>query len=476
MKFLKFTILLFILPNLIFGQDKILKKCYQNQANLKNKKFEFKYTEKQYSFRHASYPWQKAEDFLSGKFFLNNSSITTIDSVDKKMRKTFIDEKIYASTKFGLNELQKLTISDYYNRKFKTLQFSPLFLLEDLYSKKVKSSSENSTHKIYNTEINKGKVEVFINKKTNLTDKIRKTYYDEFYGDLETTILYNNYKKIDGKYFATKVNIEKINGKLVDEVEISDIKSVSKIENSFVIPTDYKLIEDSEIKPEILYNRFSDNIHLLELKHTDDKVLIAEFEDYLIVAEAPMNSKNGELIISKAKELFPNKPIKYFAFGHYHPHYIGGIRAFINNGTKIICSDINKEYATYLSNTKHSLNPDKQEINKKEIQIELIKDKLVYNDDKNELQIYFIGEKSEHSNDYLIYYFPREKVLFQDDLVWIKSDKDIEKASKRQAGLYQAIVDLKLDVKTILQSWPVKDYGVKTVIPFSDLEKSMNVK
>ncbi len=476
MKFLKFTILLLILPNLIFGQDKILKKCYQNQANLKSKNFEFKYTEKQYSFRHASYPWQKAEDILKGNIFIHSSSITTIDSVDEKMRKTFIDAKTYASTKFGINELQKLTHLDYDNRKFKILQFSPLFLLEEMYKKKLKSDNENSRHKIYNIEINKEKIEVFISKKTSLIEKIRKTYYDEFYGDLQTTILYQNYKSIDGKYFATKVNIEKIDGKLVDEVEISDIKSISRIENTLRIPTDYKLTEDSEIKPEILYNKFSDNIHLLELKHTDDKVLIAEFETYLIVAEAPMNSKNGELIISKAKELFPNKPIKYFAFGHYHPHYIGGIRAFVNNGTKIICSEINKDYATFLSKTKHSLNPDKQELNKMEIQIELIKDKLVYSDDQNELEIYFIGEKSAHSNDYLIYYFPREKVLFQDDLVWIKSDKEIEKASKRQAGLYTAIIDLKLDVNTILQSWPVKDYGVKTIIPFSDLEKSMNVK
>jgi len=36
-----------------------------------------------------------------------------------------------------------------------------------------------------------------------------------------------------------------------------------------------------------------------------------------------------------------------------------------------------------------------------------------------------------------------------------------------------AIKELKLDVKTIIQSWPVADYGVKTVIPFEDLEKSM---
>ena len=89
------------------------------------------------------------------------------------------------------------------------------------------------------------------------------------------------------------------------------------------------------------------------------------------------------------------------------------------------------------------------------------------------MKIYFIGKHSEHTIDYLIYYFPSEKVVFQDDLAWIANDGPIKKARSRQAGLYNAIKNLKLDVKTILQSWPVADYGVKTIIPFDDLEKSM---
>lgn len=97
-------------------------------------------------------------------------------------------------------------------------------------------------------------------------------------------------------------------------------------------------------------------------------------------------------------------------------------------------------------------------------------------DDKTEMIIYFIGEKSAHTKDYLIYYFPKEKILFEDDLVWIFKSGEIKKAGNRQAGLYYAIKDLGIEVDTIIQSWPVKDYGVKTVIPFEDLEKSINVK
>ena len=107
---------------------------------------------------------------------------------------------------------------------------------------------------------------------------------------------------------------------------------------------------------------------------------------------------------------------------------------------------------------------------------EEIKDSLKISDGKTEMTIYFIGEKSFHTKDYLIYYFPNEKILFEDDLVWISKSGELKKASNRQAGLFNAIKDLGIEVKTIIQSWPVKDYGVKTVIPFEDLEKSVSIK
>jgi hypothetical protein len=66
--------------------------------------------------------------------------------------------------------------------------------------------------------------------------------------------------------------------------------------------------------------------------------------------------------------------------------------------------------------------------------------------------------------------------LFEDDLVWIAREGEMKKPKPRQVGLYNAVKDLGLDIKTIIQSWPVADYGVKTVIPFADLEKSMNIK
>ena len=130
----------------------------------------------------------------------------------------------------------------------------------------------------------------------------------------------------------------------------------------------------------------------------------------------------------------------------------------------------------YIVNAPRTINPDLLQIEPKKIKTLELKDKLKITDGNYEMEIYYIGKKSEHTVDYQVYYFPKEKLLFQDDLVWINKNGQTEKAGTRQEGLYKAIKDLNIDVKTIVQSWPVSDYGVKTLIPFEELEKTINIK
>lgn len=78
----------------------------------------------------------------------------------------------------------------------------------------------------------------------------------------------------------------------------------------------------------------------------------------------------------------------------------------------------------------------------------------------------------------ILNYFLNQKIPLdlEDDLVWIPKNGEIQTARERQAGLYHAILDLGIAVDTIIQSWPVLDYGVKTIIPFGDLKKSIESK
>ena len=481
-KNLTFGLLLLATLQANAGPKNYLEKCWNKQVKpLEGQYLTFSYIENRNELEHSFEPWQLTNYNSTGIVWCNADNFVKSDSLTfqkkKYTSKTQLNKSTLLFLDFGDKDLFTVTQNTFLDQTFSTARYSPIKLINYFIQQKIYPDKENNNDfAIYKTTINKTIVKLYIRKSDNLLGKVTALNYDELFGDVLSTFIYSDYSTVDKLSYPKTIQIEKTNGKVKDEVKISTANLLNEVPKLLDKPADYTLKENTEEKPEIQVEKYSDNIYFIELKHTDDRIMMIEFNDFLVVAEAPLNSKNGELIISEAKKIAPNKPIKYFVFGHYHPHYLGGMRPFIHKGTKIICSKVNKEYVTYLANAPHTLFPDSLQLQPQPLLIEEIKDSLTITDGKFEMKIYFIGKKSEHTNDYLIYYFPSEKLLFQDDLVWIAKEGEIKKAGARQAGLYNAVKELGLDIKTIVQSWPVADYGVKTVIPFADLEKSMNVK
>ena len=90
------------------------------------------------------------------------------------------------------------------------------------------------------------------------------------------------------------------------------------------------------------------------------------------------------------------------------------------------------------------------------------------------MKLYYIGNKPNLYDDYVIYYFPAEKLLFIDDLIWINSVGQPNAAGKKQTSLYNTIKDLGISVDTIIQSYPARDNEYKTKITFKELEDTIN--
>lgn len=459
-----------------------LLECWNKQVKPIQKEYlTFSYEEKLNELEHSFEPWQQTNYIGKGTIWNNANVFLKQDTLNRGKRvyysKTNLDNSELLFLDYGDKELFPVTKELFLDQTFKTARYTPINIINYFFQHKIKINNESDNEfAVYKTTINKTIVKLYIHKKDNLLQKITTLNDDDLFGDILTSINYNSFSKIGELHYPEKMLIDKINGKIKDEIIVLNVSLSQTKPILLERPANYQFKEAEEIKPEIKIEKFNKNIHFIELKHTDDRVMIVEFSDFLLVAEAPINSKNGELIISEAKKIAPNKPIKYFVFGHYHPHYLGGVRPFIHKGAKIICSDINIEYVKYIANAPHTLNPDSLQKEPKQLQVEYIKDKLIISDGKFKMEIYFIGEKSEHTKDFLIYYFPTEKLLFQDDLVWIKKEGEVKKAGKKQAGLYNAIIELNLEIETIIQSWPVADYGVKTVIPFKDLKASVEKK
>jgi glyoxylase-like metal-dependent hydrolase (beta-lactamase superfamily II) len=143
--------------------------------------------------------------------------------------------------------------------------------------------------------------------------------------------------------------------------------------------------------------------------------VLAEFADHLVLIETPQHEVRSAAVIAKAKELRPNKPIKYVINTHHHFDHSGGIRAAIAEGATIITHEGNKAFIEAMASRPHTLTPDALSKSPKSAVVETVSDKRVLKDSTRTLEIYHVAG-SVHSDTMLMVYFPAERLIVEADL------------------------------------------------------------
>ncbi|GAA3995612.1 hypothetical protein GCM10022408_02690 [Hymenobacter fastidiosus] len=459
-----------------------LRACWKQQVEpIRNAYMALRYQETLAQLEHSFQPWQPTNYTGTGRVWSKADSFLKSDTLRKGPTTYFSQTQRTPTTllfqDYGDKQLTRVTQEAFLEHPVQSARYAPGQLIQLFVDQKVRPAPESTRELVvYKITLHRTIVRLFIRTADNRLGKVTALGPDELFGDVLTTYTYQDYATVGKLAYAKSITIDKINGKLTDQVTITAAELLPAAPNLLTAPADYKLAPETAPAPQVSVTHHSPHLHFVELKHTDDKVLVVEFDTFLLVAEAPLNSENGELIISEARKIAPGKPIRYFVAGHYHPHYLGGMRPFVHKGATVLTTAADVPYVQYLAAAPHTLRPDSLQRQPRPLKTEEIKTSKTIAEGGFEMQIHLIGSQSEHTNDYLIYYFPSEKLLFEDDLVWIARQGAIKKAGGRQAGLYHAVKARGLDVQTIVQSWPVQDYGVKTTIPFADLEESMQVK
>lgn len=460
-----------------------LRACWRQQGKpLKSRYLVLSYRETVNELEHNLAPWQTTAYtgcgtvWVAADRFLKQDTLTAV-----ARQRTYFSSTQRSATSllyrdYGDKDLFAATQGMQQDYVFRAARYSPLSLLAYFQQHHVVADAKAPAGLAsYQTTINQTVVRLFIRQRDALLDHITLLGPDELLGDVTTTFRYLDYAHLGQLAYATRVQVEKTNGKVREEVQLRPATVQPTAPTLLTAPADYHLLASAEVKPEVRVETYRPHLHFVELKHTNDRALVVEFAQFLLVAEAPLSSQNGELLIEAAQKLAPGKPIRYFVAGHHHPHYLGGVRPFVQRGATVLVGAGDEAYVRYLAAALHTLRPDSLQRHPRPVQVEEIPlhSSKTITDGRVELQLYCIGVQSAHTNDYLLYYFPSEKLLFEDDLASIPQQGPVRKASARQAGLYQAIQDLHLDVETVVQSWPVGTAGIKTVFPFTDLEQSV---
>lgn len=458
-----------------------LARCWNQQAGLLQGRFIlFTYHQHRNEFYHSPEPWQVLKSESRGMLWCGGEGFGQCDTVTR-------GEKQYISQKRWLKD--ELLNQPYWSREpvsatgetlaeqpMEAARYSPIALLHYFSIHKPVSSGEaGSEHAVYTLTIQKIIVRLFIRKSDCLLDSVTTTESDDMWGDVLTVFHYDDYTTYEGIQYPKHVCIIKPHH-VQDDIWLSAAGLSGAITPLLNVPA--RAEEEEKTDTAVVVEKLADYIHAINLYEANSRAVLVEFADFLLVIDAPLNSKHGERVIREARKIAPSKEVKYYAFGHHHPWYLGGVRPFIHKETTILTTPGTLPYLQFIATAPHTLGPDSLQMEPRPLHTELIIDShAVVSDGTFTMHIHHIGMRSAHTSDYLVFYFPSAKLLLQGDLAWIPKDGPVKKAGSRQAGLYHAIVARGLQVDTIVQSWPGgAEPGCKTIFAFEELEQSVKAK
>ena len=210
-----------------------------------------------------------------------------------------------------------------------------------------------------------------------------------------------------------------------------------------------KLVDEPKIVP------LSPGIWSADMDDINSRTLIVEFSDYLTLIEFAVGSSNGERLADAARKRWPQKPIRYAFFGHYHPHYTGGLRAMIAEDAIVVTTPGNEAFVRGIAALPFTIEPDRLARAPRPLRIRTFSDRFELADSTNQL-VALAYDRSQHTDEFVVFWFPRAKLLFESSLGWVRAADGKLRASGRTAPLLAWIDEQKLDVDRIVQSWPMR--------------------
>jgi len=179
-----------------------------------------------------------------------------------------------------------------------------------------------------------------------------------------------------------------------------------------------------------------------------------EFKDYVTVIEGPLSNQRTNAVVGEVHKLFPNKPIRYLVNTHNHFDHLGGVRGFVAEGATVITDarNVNFYNRVVLAPQPRSLQNDRLSTRPfaptgpGELAVQGFTDQYTISDGNETIELYHV-DGLNHSDNMLVAYLPKEKILVNADLYGPPpAGGNIQNVNANAVALFRNIKRLRLDV------------------------------
>ena len=275
-------------------------------------------------------------------------------------------------------------------------------------------------------------------------EKVRTWIDQSIVGDMLVETTYSGYKDFGGLMHPSRM-VQTQDGYPALDITFSGVMINPPVD--IQVPQNVRAFQPPPVRVES--QKLADGVYYLTggTHHS----LAIEMADHIVVVDTPNNEARAEAVLAKAKELIPNKPIRFVVTSHHHWDHLGGIRSAINEGATIVTHQSNKAFLERVAKTPHTIAPDHLASSKKPLKIQTVGDDGRLTDGKRVIELHRL-QGYDHTGDMLIVYLPAEKILGEPDAFTPPAQAGtalIPPAVPSAKALNDNIKRLKLDVQTI---------------------------
>ena len=292
-------------------------------------------------------------------------------------------------------------------------------------------------------------VSLYFDAQTNLLARTEQIDSHALLGDARFRSDFSDYQTVGGVKVPRR-RLAYLNRFVTAEYEYAEVKLDFAVgERLLEVPAGFIEPAPPTAAAAEVMRKVGDGVYLIERIGPQYRVMFVEFEDHVMVLEAPTDASVSKTIIRLVRQTVPNKPIRYVSFSHFHFDHTGGLREYVAEGATVVVPPGNRAFVEQVAKSDFTLKPDALALNPRPPSIETFEKRRVFTDGKRTVELHSIGPTS-HAAEMVMFYFPKEKILFQGDMFSPLDAGGIGPIIEVNRELLKKVEELKLDVETLV--------------------------